>query len=136
MTANTLKKSYLQTKFGISFQVNFIFVIAVEIDLPYVASPGFPGRFISTGDSLPTRTFVPQGAADYSFIRFHQLDLPTLVNLSVSSNDRKDMFQGGIVINEYWTASANSPIQISFQLAEGNIDSEGFLLEFGGRKYI
>lgn len=37
-------------------------------------------------------------------------------------------------INEYWIASANSPIQVSFQLPEGNIESAGFLLEFGGKK--
>lgn len=109
------------------------FLFAVEVGLQYVASPGFPGQYTSTGGALISRNFVPQGVTGYSYIRFHQFGLPATTTLLVSSTDRNETIQGNARVSEYWISSGNNPIQISFQLLQENIESLGFLLEFGGK---
>ncbi|KAJ8032775.1 Galectin-3-binding protein [Holothuria leucospilota] len=67
----------------------------------------------------------------YSFIRFHQFGLPSSTSFLVSSVDRNETIQGDARVSEYWISSGNNPIQISFQPPQENIESLGFLLEFG-----
>lgn len=112
--------------FSYKYFVSFLSPPA-QVELPFIASNGFPGRLNEGVISNLVSEFVPRESPDYIYIRVHQFDLLSISVEDFFKNVSTNIKKGS---DNYWISVGSNSLQI--QLDDTKIGPNGLLLEFGG----
>ncbi|PIK48206.1 hypothetical protein BSL78_14949 [Apostichopus japonicus] len=104
----------------------FAAVYGAQVELPFIASNGFPGRLNEGVISNLVIDFVPLESPDYIYIRVHQFDLLSISVEDFFKNVSTNIKKGS---DNYWISVGSNSLQI--QLEDTKIGPNGLLLEFG-----